>query len=271
MTIAEVLKKTEEKHNNIHRDSLTCDGVHAGDIQQECTGILLTCCPTTAMIQEAIRRDCNLIYCHETTYYHGYDETEWADGTEICARKKALLDQHGIVVYRDHDQVHEEKEDMVYAGIEAALGWKNYVLKHSHPYMFGYEIPETSLAELAKYILNRLHLDGTRIVGDPCMKVKRVCLAAHFFGGDGDRECLVEMEKHQYDVIVPLETVDWTLMEYVLDCNSMGIHKGVINVGHFNLEEAGMERMIDWLSTAVGKDLPIRYAQSGNFFGWISR
>ena len=271
MTIAEIVKRTQEKHHNFHYDHLTCDGVHSGGTQQECTGILLTCCPTTAIIQEAIRLKCNLIYCHETTYYHGYDETDWAEGTEICSRKKALLDAHGIVVYRDHDQVHEEKEDMIYAGIEAKLGWKPYALGGPHLPISGYEIPETTLENLAKDILKRLNLDGTRIVGDPQMKVKRVCLAAHFFGGDGDRECLVQMEKQNYDVILPLETVDWTLVEHILDCISAGIPKAMINVGHFNLEEAGMEMMQDWLVEAIQYEVPVKFVQSGNFFDWLRR
>lgn len=271
MTILEVLQKTEAKHHNIVPGKLTCDGIRCGNPEQECTGILLTCCPTVAMIQKARELGCNLIYAHETTFYHGYDETEWADGTDICERKRRLIEDNGIVIYRDHDQVHSEQPDMIYDGIIKKLGWQTYFLGGSYLPICGFEIPETTLEGLALDVLYKLRLNGARYVGDPDMKVRKVCLAAHFFGDDNDRKCIVEMEKKDYDVILPLETVDWTLMEYILDSNAAGKPKGVINIGHFNLEEAGMEMMQEWLREITGGTVSVYFEQSGGFFGWFDR
>ena len=43
------------------------------------------------------------------------------------------------------------------------------------------------------------------------------------------------------DVFIPGETVDWTVVEYVQDSLTLGKKRALLNPGHFNWEEPGLE------------------------------
>lgn len=269
MKIEEIKQRIEERHVKLAPGMETCDGVIYGDTQQECTGILLTCCPSAAMIQSAIELGYNMIFCHEPTFYHGWDEKEWLKENKIYEAKKALLDQYGIVIYRDHDRVHQEQPDMVFSGIVRKLEWEKYAASENFFPSSKYVIPETTLRELALYVGDKMQIDGMRIMGDPDMKVKTVGLMAHFFGNEGDCDSISDIEKNDYDVIIPGEIVDWTIGEYIQDSNALGRKRGMLNVGHFNLEEPGMEMMEEWLREVLEDQVPVTFVQSGNQYGWI--
>lgn len=269
MRIEEVLRRVEKRHVKLPPEQRTCDGVICGDAGQECTGILLTCCPSAAMIQKAVACGCNLIFCHEPAFYHGWDEEDWLQGNRIYKAKKALLERHGIVVYRDHDRVHQEKADMIFSGIVRKLEWEKYAVSDSFFPSSKYVIPQTTLRELALYIGKKMRIDGIRIIGDPEMEVRTVGLMAHFLGGEGDSAGITAIEENDYDVIIPGEVVDWTIGEYIQDSNAMGRKRGLLNVGHFNLEEPGMEMLEEWLQDVLDRQVPITFAQSGNQYGWI--
>lgn len=267
MKIAEVIERIEKKHGVLPLEK-TCDGVIYGNTDQNCTGIILTCNPSISILQQAAELGYNLVICHESTFYHGYDEREKIQKTEVVKSKMDLLDKYGIVIYRDHDQVHMEKQDMIYTGIIKALGWEKYACSNHFFPVSGYKIPETTLEELAGDICRKIHIDGTRIVGDPKMPVKYVGLTAHFLGDD--QECIKVIEEEKYDVILSLETVDWTVVAYVMDSNASGRTVGLISPGHFNLEEAGMKIMQVWVEDAVEHNIPVMFLPSGNMFRWVS-
>lgn len=263
----EVIERIERKHGVLPIEQRTCDGLVYGDRQRPCTGIVLTCNPSAQVIQRTAALGYNLIWCHEPTFYHGYDETSLAHPFAAVQKKKELLDRYGITVYRDHDQVHGESPDMVYRGIVDTMGWEPLEKTKKFFPVSGYRVPETTLGALAGDICRKLHIDGVRIVGDMQMEVRTIGLTAHFFGEDF--ECLSQIDKSRYDVIVPLETVDWTIISYVMDATALGRPVGLINAGHFNLEEAGMRAMQGWLEEAVGRTVPVQFVPSGNMFGWV--
>ena len=72
-------------------------------------------------------------------------------------------------------------------------------------------------------------------------------------------------------VIIPGETVDWTVVEYVADSVALGKKRALINPGHFNWEEPGMEYMAQWLPQVIGDQVPVKFIQSGNQFLWRKR
>lgn len=270
MTIAEVIEKIETEHADISDILKTCDGVICGDISQECSGIAVTCCSTAAVIQKAAQFGCNLLITHEPTFYHGYDETERIRDTRILKEKKRLIREKRMVIYRDHDRAHRETPDMIYSGIEKVLGWKPFALDSSFLPISGYEIPEMSLEELGKFLGNKLGIAGMRIVGPADMKVKRVGLTAHFFGGEEDQDVIRLIEEKEYDAVIPLETVDWTIIEYIMDSEALGRKRGLLMPGHFNLEEAGMRAAAEWIRKTTGDKVPVTFIQSGDMYGWVS-
>lgn len=270
MKIKEVIERMEQKHVALP-EGRTCDGVIYGNVNQECTGIVLTCNPSVQVIRDAAAQGCNLIIGHEPTFYGGYDETGWLEGDAVFQEKTALLEGTGMVVYRNHDHVHTQTPDLVYSGIVRKLGWESFAAPENGDRYFPsslYVIPETTVRKLGNCIKDRLGIDGFRFMGNPEATVRRVGLYAHFFGNDGD--AIRDIQKNGYEVVIPLETVDWTIWAYVEDAIALGKNLSIFNVGHFNLEEAGMEMYEGFLREALQDDeVKIRFIQSGNKFKWF--
>ena len=68
-----------------------------------------------------------------------------------------------------------------------------------------------------------------------------------------------------------MELIDFTLMEYVRDTSMLGIDRSIIGMGHFNLEEPGMEYMLEWLPEAIGENIPMQYVQSGDNYSYLTK
>lgn len=189
----------------------------------------------------------------------------------MCIRqKKQLLDRLGIVVYRDHDHIHNHRPDGIFSGLAKMLGWEQYQETENYFPGTAYHLPLTTVRAVAEHVAHTMQIDGIRIIGDPEMPVERVAIVGHFFGTDWDRQNIQLIEKMNCDLIIPGEVIDWTIGEYVQDANTLGIRRALLNVGHFNLEEPGMRYMAQWLPKVLACDLPIHFIQSGNSFGWLS-
>ena len=116
-----------------------------------------------------------------------------------------------------------------------------------------------------------LRIDGVRIIGDPDMEVTRVGFTFHFSGGPIDQKNIRFIEENDMQVIIPGEVVDWTIGEYVQDALTLGKKRALLNVGHFNWEEPGMEAMAAWLAEDLRHVVPVRFLQSGNQYAWLAR
>jgi putative NIF3 family GTP cyclohydrolase 1 type 2 len=270
MKITEVIKNLEAYHSPLDPGRRTCDGVKYGDPDKECTGIGVTCCPTVAMIRKTALMGYNFIICHEPTFFDGWDEVDWMENNTIYRGKTDLLDETGIVIYWDHDRVHNDRPDRIFSGLIKMLGWERYAVGDRFFPMQKYIMPEITVREIAKHVMAVMHIDGARIIGDPEMKVTKVGICAHFLGGPMDRTGINQIDSDDYELIIPGEIIDWTLGEYIQDAIALGKKKAVLNVGHFNLEEPGMEYMAGWLPNIIGHEIPVRFIQSGNGFQWLS-
>lgn len=68
-----------------------------------------------------------------------------------------------------------------------------------------------------------------------------------------------------------MEMIDFTLAEYIRDSSMLHQNRCLVQIGHFNTEEAGMKYMINWLPTAIqNNQIPIKYIQSGDMYHYIS-
>ena len=283
MKISEIIKKLEEYHPPLSERERehTCDVYKCGDPDRECTGIAVTCYASYNVVKTAAERGINLIICHEPAFYNHADKTDWLADNSVYAEKKRIIDEYGIVIWRDHDHIHagpmssgREYPDMIFRGIMMTLGWEKYVLDDpKKPLLYG--IPETTVRELTKELTEKLNLNGARIIGDADAKVSKVFLCEHIRGNDGpfgsDSDKIARIEKEGFDVIIPLETVDWTILEYVTDSAQQGKGRAVISMGHFNFEEPGMQYMARWLPEIIGGGVKVEYIQSGDIYSYISR
>ena len=284
MKVREVVDKILDYHPHLEGYK-GCDDYKCGDPDIECTGVVTALTPNISVIRKAIELKANLIVVHEPTFYTSDDGPGWFEefDNEVYKEKKKLLDEHGIVVWRDHDHMHANNPDSIFTGVLKYLGWLDIAKVDTDTGLFAHyliEIPETTVKELADYIIEKIGLNGARIVGDPESKVSKVAFVGHLFpneyrkkdGSKGEYSVKVieTMEKYA-DVIIPGEVIDWTTLSYVRDACELGRNKAVINIGHFNWEELGMKYMKDWLSELVENKVEVTYVPSGDMYRFVTR
>ena len=273
MKIQDVIRVMEAHHTNYTARERTCDGVIVGDPEKECTGVAVTCCPTAEVIRQAAAGGYNFVLCHEPTFFGGYDTTDWLEGNSVYLAKKALIEETGVTIYRNHDHLHSDQPDGIFNGVTRLLGWEQYAVEKPLRFMPGccFELPPTTVGAVAEHLMKVLHIDGIRILGDARMEVTRVGFTFHFFGNAMDERCLQFIDEHDMQVIIPGEIVDWTIGEYVQDAISLGIKRALLNVGHFNWEEPGMAAVAQWLDEDLGHAVPVKFFQSGNQYRWLEQ
>lgn len=254
-------------------DDTTRDQVLWGPVDVECTGIVTTCFASADVIRQAHARGANLIICHEALFWNHGDHTCWLAGNKTFAAKRALLEECGITVWRLHDHIHSgipedgRLVDGIFMGLADKLGWRDYVRGDTACPM-EFEIPETSAGELARFLVGRLGLAGTRIVGDADARVRTVLVPMHLIG-QFDNATTARMDSG-FDCLVAMEATDFTTSEYVRDSAQLGLGKAMICIGHFNVEEPGMEYMLRWLPRAIGAGVPASFVASGDPWTYVT-
>lgn len=276
MKIFEVINKLKQCHPAID-EAHTCDVVKFGNTDQECTGIVTTVCATVDVLRRTAELGANLIICHEPLFYSHEDSQDWLQGNSVYEEKVKLLTQAGIVVWRNHDRLHggspkrqRKHMDMVFYGIMQELGWESYCIGFPQKPLL-YEIPETTAAELTALLVDKLHLNGARVIGNRNAKIRRVFFCEHVNGSNWgmrqpDCEAIQEIETGHYDAMIPFEIVDWTLSAYVRDAAQLGQNKVLIEMGHFNTEELAMKYLARWLTETVTLNVPVQFVQAGDCF-----
>jgi putative NIF3 family GTP cyclohydrolase 1 type 2 len=215
----------------------TVDTLKAGDPATPVTGIATTFLDTMDVLREAARRGDNLIISHEPTFYNHRDEPSLFINDPIYKEKLAYIEQHHLVVYRLHDEIHADPSgDHILAGVYQALGWQNYPHPGS-PYFV--TIPNTTLDRLARALEIQLHVPTLRVVGDPQMPVAQVAM---LIGAAGLNKQVEALSQPQVEVLIAGEAHEWETVEYVRDATAQGRHKALILLGHEVSEEPGMEQ-----------------------------
>lgn len=254
-------------------DDTTRDQVLWGPVDVECTGIVTTCFASADVIRQAHARGANLIICHEALFWNHGDHTCWLAGNKTFAAKRALLEECSITVWRLHDHIHSgipedgRLVDGIFMGLADKLGWRDCVRGDTARPM-EFEIPETSAGELARFLVGRLGLAGTRIVGDADARVRTVLVPMHLIG-QFDNATTARMDSG-FDCLVTMEATDFTTSEYVRDSAQLGLGKAMICIGHFNVEEPGMEYMLRWLPRAIDADVPASFVASGDPWTYVT-
>ncbi len=223
----------------------TVDTVKIGDTSRPVTGVVTTFLATAAVVEAAAADGANLVITHEPTFYNHFDEVDWLAKDPVYRAKVALIEEHGIVVWRLHDHVHRRMHDDITDGVFAALGWKDYADPDDN---YICTLPDTSLRELAAFLKDRLGSASARTVGDEAMICSRVGVLMGAWGGRRQIEIL---SRPDVDVLVCGEINEWETCEYVRDAHTLGFKKGLVVVGHAVSEEPGMLWMTDWIRAVV--------------------
>lgn len=218
----------------------TVDTLKVGDPSTPVKGIATTFLDTMDVLREAVRRGDNLIITHEPTFYNHRDDTAAFVSDPVYKEKLAFIEQHHLVVYRLHDEIHGDPEgDHILAGLYETLGWERY----PHPSgFFGQHlvtIPQTTLGQLATSLKERLHIQTLRVEGNPDLTITHVALLP---GSSGLAKQVLALNQSPVDVLIAGEASEWETVEYVRDAVAQGRPKALILLGHEVSEEPGMEK-----------------------------
>ena len=239
----------------------TVDTLKSGTTSQKVTGIVTTMFATVKIIEEAAKLNANFIIAHEPTFYNHEDNTNWVVNSDIVKQKQALLKQHGIAVWRFHDQWHSHKPDGILYGVLKKAGWTQYYTM-GNPIV---DIPVVSLKDVALHLKSSLGIEHIRVVGDLQQSCKRIALLP---GAAGGQMQMGVVEKQHPDVLVVGEVHEWETAEYFRDSNQLGKKTSLIVLGHSVSEEPGMEWLVEWLQPKVPK-LKITHIASNTPFTWL--
>jgi putative NIF3 family GTP cyclohydrolase 1 type 2 len=235
LTAAEAIARIQ-KHYAAALPANTVDTIKAGDPSTSVTGIATTFLDTMDVLREAQRRGLNLVISHEPTFYNHLDDTSFFANDPVYREKLAFIQQHHMVVFRFHDQMHEVVPDPVAMGFVQSMGWQNNMDAGS-PWQL--TIPRTTLLDLSRELARKLNAPTLRIVGKPDLAITHVALLP---GAAGTQKQIVALRSDDVEVLLAGEVPEWETVEYVRDASAQGRRKALILLGHAISEEAGMKQ-----------------------------
>lgn len=236
----------------------TVDTVKGGDPSQPVTGIVTTFLASCEVLQKAVDLGANLVITHEPTFYNHLDNTDWLAQNAVYLAKRALIDDHRLVVWRFHDTWHRHHPDGIMTGVLRALGWEAYACADM-PYCA--TIPAMPLRDFVQYVKSRLGVHTARVMGPPDMPCRHIGL---LFGSPGGLWQIGALSG-DIDVLVTGEINEWETCEYVRDALSQGRRKGLVIIGHALSEEPGMAYLVEWLAALV-PGVPVTHVPLGDPF-----
>lgn len=269
MLASEVIKRIKAYCGGIGFDTgvpideeTTRDKILYGDPNQECTGIVTCLWANADVVERAQELGANLIIAHEALFWNHGDHQDFIAENKTYLAKKRLLDEWGGVVWRCHDYIHSRVPidtdgalvDGIFYGLAWKLGWLDYRIGDIAMGL-DFKIPQTRGEDLARELVEKLGLNGTRLIGDSDAMVSRVHVPMHVMGvaPDDNRETIYA-DEHDVYCLMTMEFVDFTTSEFIRDSGMLDQGKCAITIGHFNLEEPGMEYMPTWIPMALGSD-----------------
>ena len=219
----------------------TVDTIKSGDANQPVNGIVTTMFATVELIRKAAALGANFIIAHEPTFYNHLDETNWLETDPVYRYKKQLLDEHRIVVWRNHDYIHTHKPDGVRTGVLRSLEWQRYQDNETPSLV---KIPATSLRTIIDHCKQKLGIEKLKFIGNLDASCSRIMLMP---GASGGRAQIGALQKNDPDLLICGEINEWETSEYIRDARAAGSKTALIVLGHIPSEEPGSEWMKDWL------------------------
>ncbi len=235
----------------------TVDTLKSGDGATVVSGIVTTFIATADVLRRAVSLGANFIITHEPTFFNHRDEVDWLADDPVYQAKRALIEENDLVIWRFHDHWHMYQPDGIVTGLVKMLGWEKYQDAERQDL---FHIPPMPLSELAVFFKEKMGIPRIRMVGPAETVCQKVALSVGSSPGNYQIEVL---GKDGADVLVCGETSEWQVYEYIRDANGLGLHKGLIALGHERSEEPGMAYLAGWLKERL-PGLPITHIPAGD-------
>lgn len=146
----------------------TVDKIIVGDPDAEIRRVLVTWISSFGALRAAAERGVDMLITHEPTFWKHADELENVESSEIGRAKKRFVDEHGLVILRNHDVW----DRMPQVGIPWA--WARFLGLGDTPaavgprgYQHRYDVDAVPLGEFARAMAAR-----TATIGEACVQVR---------------------------------------------------------------------------------------------------
>lgn len=260
------MKACEIYHQLIHSSNKiweadTCDGLILGDPNKEVRKIGTCFQLTMALVDEALRRQIDMIITHEPTFSREDPCTKFEGLDEV--RRQRLLES-GLTIYRYHDHAHDRNPDYIHAGFLDAVGLR---IRQEYPEesfavrRYELEAPTTA-RDLALLVKEKLGLAGVRLVGNDNTPVKTITLALGWVNAK-----IVRAFLEQDSALFITGEVDEAFSDaYIRDASYLGCQKNILLLGHYGAEFAGMRLLAKDLNETVA---PTVFLEGGEVYRFL--
>ncbi len=255
LTAADAIHRIQQRYPAPVPD--TVDTIKAGDPATPVTGIAATFMDTMDVLREANKRGLNLVITHEPTFYNHRDSTAFFADDPVFKEKLAFIEQHHMVVFRLHDEIHETPPDDFRVALTDAMGWQKYVSAND---LSRATIPPITLEALAKQLREKLQAKTLRVVGDPNLVITHVAMAP---GAAGLETQVTALRPDAVELLIAGEAAEWETVEYARDASAQGRHKALILLGHEISEEPGMVKCAEDLRV-IFPGVKVEHIAAGN-------
>jgi putative NIF3 family GTP cyclohydrolase 1 type 2 len=226
------------------------DNFKIGGPDMAVTGISTSFGGNLSVLQKSVKAGLNMLITHEPTFWTDGDVIGRVQDDPVYIQKLEWARKNNVIVWRDHDNVHSMKPDLIFVGWTKAMGWDAY---RDGSNVNAYTIPQTTLGELAKYTMKQLKLRSVRVIGDANLPVKKVALGRGMTLPEGA------------DVKISSDIREWDAFEYTRDTVYSGRKKGLIDISHQAFEDTGMDAFASFLRPLV-PEVPIQFISTECFF-----
>jgi len=220
------------------------DTFKIGSPDMPVTGISTSFGGNLSVLQASVKAGLNMLITHEPTFWSDGDVVGRVQDDPLYRYKLDWANRNNIIVWRNHDNIHNMRPDMIFVGWSQAMGWERY---STDPVgNKAYTIPVTTLGELARYVAARLKLRSVRVIGDPNLSVRKVVVTRGSTLPD------------DADVKISSDIREWDAFEYARDAAYSGRKKGLIEISHASYEDTGMQAFADYLRPLT-PEVPVKF------------
>src|ERR1700744_6347653 len=153
----------------------TVDRVTAGDPTQAVSGIATTAMASLECLKRAAAANRNLVVTYDPAFWSASDDLTRMEGDAIFQLKRNFIRDNKMVCFNLHDHWRDMMPDGIAVGMARTLGWEKFVIDPAQPNNF--QLPPTTLLDLATGLGAKLQDRTMRVVGDPKLPVRNVAAA----------------------------------------------------------------------------------------------